>query len=114
LDLFDCKSIESLPTTIVHLKHLTQLLLGGCENLKELPQTIGNISSLSILDLSRCKSIESLPTTIVHLKHLTELKFGGCEILRSFLKSLEASLHYQYWINFIAGPLNHYQQQVTT
>jgi Leucine-rich repeat (LRR) protein len=56
--------------------------LGGCENLKELPQTIGNMSSLSILDLSYCKSIESLPITIVDLKHLTKLKLGGCENLR--------------------------------
>jgi leucine-rich repeat protein SHOC2 len=66
---------------------LTKLLLGGCENLKELPQTIGNISSLSISDLSYCKSIESLPTTLGDLEHLTELllaRFGKFkELLRS-------------------------------
>jgi hypothetical protein len=55
------------------LKHLTKLLLQWCENLKEVPQTIANISSLSILNLLFCKSIESLPTTIVGLKHLTKL-----------------------------------------
>ncbi len=85
MNLFDRKSIESLPTTIGDLKHLTELWLGGCENLKELPQSIGNISSLSILDLVDCKSIESLPTTICDLKHLTELMLGGCENLKEIL-----------------------------
>jgi len=68
LDLSSCKSIESLPTTIGQLQHLTQLRLVACENLKELPRGIGNHSSLSMLDLSRCKSIESLPTTIGQLQ----------------------------------------------
>jgi hypothetical protein len=64
--------------------------LGGCDNLEELPQSIGGISPLSILDLCDCKSIESLPTTIVDLKHFTEIWLGGCENLKSFLKPLEA------------------------
>jgi hypothetical protein len=34
LDLFGCKCIQSLPTTIGELKHLTKLWLWGCENLK--------------------------------------------------------------------------------
>jgi Leucine-rich repeat (LRR) protein len=56
---------------------LTILLLEGCQNLKELPQSIGNISSLSILDLSYCKSIESLPTTLGDLEHLINLLLIG-------------------------------------
>jgi len=42
LDLFWCKSIESLITTHGDLKHLTKLDLVGCINFKELPQSIGN------------------------------------------------------------------------
>ncbi|CAK9870216.1 unnamed protein product [Sphagnum jensenii] len=83
-----CKSIESLPTTLGDLRHLTKLKLQGCENLKEFPQSIGNISSLSILDLSYCKSIESLPTTFVDLKHLTKLMFRGCENVGELLQSI--------------------------
>ncbi len=64
LDLYGYKSIESLPTTIGQLQHLTHLRLKYYENLKELPQSIGNFSSLPMLDLYGCKSIESLPTTI--------------------------------------------------
>jgi Leucine-rich repeat (LRR) protein len=56
--------------------------LGGCENVKEVPQTIGSISSLLILDLSHYKSIESLPTIIGDLKNLTKLWLGGCGNLK--------------------------------
>jgi hypothetical protein len=81
LELFHCKSIQSLPTTLGDLKHLTKLKLGGCENLQELPQTIGNISSLSKGDLLYCNSIESLATTFCELKHLTKLKLRRCNNL---------------------------------
>jgi hypothetical protein len=67
---------------------LTKLKLQGCENLKELLQSIGNISSLSILDLSYCKSIESLPTTFVDLKHLTKLMFRGCENVGELVQTI--------------------------
>jgi hypothetical protein len=46
LDLFLCKSIESLPTMIGQLQHLTKLLLVGCGNLKEFPHSITSLSSL--------------------------------------------------------------------
>jgi Leucine-rich repeat (LRR) protein len=67
---------------------LMKLSFQGCENLKQVPQTIGSISSLSILNLFHCKSIESLPTTIVDLKHLTELWLGGCENLKEVLQTI--------------------------
>jgi leucine-rich repeat protein SHOC2 len=64
LDLFGFKSIESLPTMIGQLQHLTEQWLTNCENLKELPQTIASLSSISTLDLFYYKSIEPIPTTI--------------------------------------------------
>jgi Leucine-rich repeat (LRR) protein len=64
---------------------LIKLLLGGCENLKELLQTIGNIYSLLILDLSYCMSIESVPTTIGDLKHLIKLLLAGFGNLKELL-----------------------------
>ncbi|CAK9870214.1 unnamed protein product, partial [Sphagnum jensenii] len=88
LDLSHCKSIESLATTLGDLKHLRELMLERCENLKELPQSIGSISSLSILNLSWCKSIESLPTTLGDLKHLTKLMLEGCENLKELPQSI--------------------------
>jgi Leucine-rich repeat (LRR) protein len=56
--------------------------------MKELLQTIGSISSLSILDLSYCKFIESLSTIIGDLKHLIKLLLGGCEILKELPQTI--------------------------
>jgi len=67
------------------LKQLTKLLLGRCQNLKEVPRAIGSISSLSILDLSYYKSIESVPTTIGDLKHLIKLLLARFGNLKEFL-----------------------------
>jgi Leucine-rich repeat (LRR) protein len=62
--------------------------LKDCENLKELLQSIGNLSSLSMLDLSRCKSNESLATTIGQLQHLTHLWLEYCENLKELPQSI--------------------------
>jgi hypothetical protein len=63
---------------------LIELWLVGCGNLKEVPQSIVNLSSLSMLDLSLCRSIESLPTMIGQLHHLTKLLLVGCGNLKEF------------------------------
>jgi hypothetical protein len=55
--------------------------LVGCANLKEFPKTIGNLSSLSILNLTHCWSIALLPT-IGDLNHLTKLRLKGCVNLK--------------------------------
>jgi Leucine-rich repeat (LRR) protein len=73
LNLSGYNSIESLPTTIGELQHLTNLRLTNCENLKELLQSITSLFSLSMLDLCSYNSIESLLTTIGQLQHLTQL-----------------------------------------
>jgi Leucine-rich repeat (LRR) protein len=112
LDLSHCKSIESLPTTLGDLKHLTQLMLRRCTNLKELPQSIGSISSLSILDLFYCKSIESLPTTIGDLKHLIKLLLQKSENLKELLQIIRSISSLPILDLYIASPYNHYQQQL--
>jgi len=61
--------------------------LVGCANLKEFPETIGNLSSLSILNLTHCWSIALLPTTIDDLNHLTKLRLKGCVNLKELPKT---------------------------
>jgi hypothetical protein len=61
---------------------LTHLLLQGCENLQQLPQSIASLFSLAMLDLSGYNSIESLLTTINQLQHLTQLWLRRCESLK--------------------------------
>jgi Leucine-rich repeat (LRR) protein len=92
--------MESLPTTISELQHLTNLQLTSYKNLKELPQSIANILPLSMLDLSSCNSMESLPTTIGELQHLTKLQLTSCKNLKELPQSI-ASLSFIINLAFI-------------
>ncbi len=108
LDLFLCKSIESLPIMISQLQHLTKLLLTGCENLKEFHQSITSFYSLRMLNLSGYKSIESLPTTTGQLQHLTNLQLTNCENLQELPQCI-ASLSSLSMLDLSRViPLNHY------
>jgi Leucine-rich repeat (LRR) protein len=60
----------------------------GCENLKEFLQSIGSLSSVSMLNWSDYRSIESLPTTICQLQNLTHLLLQRCENLQQLPQSI--------------------------
>ncbi|MBA0771078.1 hypothetical protein Gotri_019603, partial [Gossypium trilobum] len=87
LNLKDCKSLWSLPTKI-GMESLEKLILSGCSNLKrfpeidgkmecllriyldgtrieQLPSSIGNLSSLVLLNLKDCRNLVGLPWSIV-------------------------------------------------
>jgi Leucine-rich repeat (LRR) protein len=59
-----------------------------CENLKELPQSIASLSSLSMFDLTTCKYIESLRTPIGQLQHLTKQQLTNCGNFKQFPQSI--------------------------
>ncbi len=82
MDLSYYKSIESLPTTIGDLKHLTKLLLQECENFEGASSKHWKHLFIINIGLIYCKFIESLPTIIGDLKHLIKLLSGGCENLK--------------------------------
>ncbi|PPR91336.1 hypothetical protein GOBAR_AA29350 [Gossypium barbadense] len=86
LNLKDCKSLKSLPIKI-GMESLEKLILSGCTNLKsfpeidgkmecllelyfdgsgikELPISIGNLSSLVLLNLKDCRNLVDLPGSI--------------------------------------------------
>ncbi|KAI9119925.1 hypothetical protein K1719_009314 [Acacia pycnantha] len=75
----DCTSLKTLQLTshieasllkdemmLGYLRNLSDLILRGCEQLYELPESIGSLFSLQLLDL-RGSNIESLPASIKHL-----------------------------------------------
>jgi Leucine-rich repeat (LRR) protein len=72
---------------IGQLQHLTNLQLKDCENLKQLPQSITSLFSLSILELSNYKFIQSLLATIGQLQHLTLLCLA-CENIKEIPQSI--------------------------
>ena len=78
LDLRDCKNLSSFPNAYCSLMSLKILTLSGCSKIDELPENLGNLKGLEVLDVSRT-AIKELPTSINHLKNLEKLSFYGCE-----------------------------------
>jgi leucine-rich repeat protein SHOC2 len=68
-----CCSLQQLPDTIGQLTTLSSLNLGGCRSLQQVPVSIGQLPALSSLDLSYCSSLQQLPDTIGQLTALSDL-----------------------------------------
>nr|AIW47135.1 NBS-LRR-like protein [Gossypium thurberi] len=100
LNLKDCQSLRGLPIKF-GMESLEKLILSGCSNLKsfpeidgkmecllelyldgtgikELPISIGNLSSLVLLNLKDCRNLVDLPGSIVGCKSLKSLNLSGC------------------------------------
>lgn len=60
------------------LPNLEVLILKGCVSLVEVPESIGFLEKLVLLDLADCKNLRSLPKDIHKLSDLETLVFSGC------------------------------------
>ncbi|KAK3204719.1 hypothetical protein Dsin_018765 [Dipteronia sinensis] len=67
---------------------LESLILEGCNNLLEIPSSVGYLDKLVTLNLRDCKSLKSLPNYI-HLKSLKILILSGCSNLSKFPEMLD-------------------------
>ena len=75
------QKVFSLPESIGTLDGLQILNLSECPQLLELPDTIGGLKALTSLDLSGCESLTALPNAIGELGALTELHLNECSSL---------------------------------
>ncbi|XP_024196334.1 TMV resistance protein N [Rosa chinensis] len=80
LNLKDCKLLQSLPDVICTSTSLQTLILQGCSNLCQLPENLGSLECLKVLDISR-SAIRQVPPSIQFLKNLTGLSCAGCRDL---------------------------------
>ncbi|KAK2631250.1 hypothetical protein EUGRSUZ_L03184 [Eucalyptus grandis] len=76
----DYYCFHHIPHSIGELKLLTELRLTFTK-ISELPESIGNLESLKILDIARCTELISLPGTISKLDKLEELDASACKSL---------------------------------
>ncbi|XP_028118501.1 probable disease resistance protein At4g27220 [Camellia sinensis] len=103
LDLRITKDISLLPSSLqfsrnllaLHLDHSQkfdnisvigkllnlEILTFGESNIEELPEEIGGLVNLKLLDLTRCKLKRIAPSVISALVQLQELYMGGCGII---------------------------------
>lgn len=108
--------IHSLPTTVLQLDALTEILLSYCPNItncpnvlenikllflddtpiQKVPSSISRLKSLSCLSMSGCTRLTSLSTSICKLKSPKRLFLGGCSNLECFpeiLETMESLIH---------------------
>ncbi|KAJ3679719.1 hypothetical protein LUZ60_017730 [Juncus effusus] len=79
----DCHHIEADKTDFLNDlgPNLTYLSLRGISGISELPESIGNSTSLMILDIRACHNLENLPPIIKSLKNLAHLDVSECYLL---------------------------------
>lgn len=73
-------SIRKLPNELGDLTNLTILNVSS-NKLKQLPDSIGMLERLTVLDISRNKAIQKLPKTLGKAQMLVELNVEGLNIL---------------------------------
>ncbi|XP_048428634.1 disease resistance protein RPV1-like [Pyrus x bretschneideri] len=86
-DLSFCSILEKFPEISEVTKKLSKLYLQGTA-IKELPQSINNLTGLVTLNLEYCRKLEILPSSIVQLKSLQFLNLSGCPKLKAFPRNV--------------------------
>ena len=78
LVLTGCKALRQLPESMDQLTSLTTLDVSGCTSLTALPESIGRLSALTTLALNSCASLTELPEWVGQLAALTTLDIRHC------------------------------------
>ncbi|KAL4194322.1 hypothetical protein AMTRI_Chr05g58800 [Amborella trichopoda] len=73
-----CENLIEIPDSIGLLRDLVYLNLEGCSNLKKLPENFGKLTSLRTLNLNYNSNLTRLPSTFSGLCSLEELSAWAC------------------------------------
>ncbi|KAL6326305.1 hypothetical protein AAG906_005499 [Vitis piasezkii] len=88
LNLYGCSNLETFPEIMEDMESLQELDLSGtC--IKELPSSIEFLKHLVDLQLVKCENLRSLPSSICRLKYLEKLNLSNCSNLETFPKIME-------------------------
>lgn len=82
LDLSHSKNLTKSPC-FVQVPNLEILILEGCTNLVELPESIEQLKKIVLLNLEGWKNLRSLPRKISSLKSLETLNLSDCLKLKT-------------------------------
>ncbi|KAK7401688.1 hypothetical protein VNO78_13362 [Psophocarpus tetragonolobus] len=79
ISLFDCFDLKEIPDSIGDLKHLHSLDL-SCTGIQNLPDSICLLYNLLILKLNYCRNLEELPLNLHKLINLRSLQFRSTKV----------------------------------
>jgi hypothetical protein len=76
----NAEHITKLPDSIGLLRHLVLLDLSGCRSLQSLPNVMDNFLDLQRLDLTNCASLTALPPSVMAVRGFGHLFLSGSGI----------------------------------
>ncbi|KAL3727492.1 hypothetical protein ACJRO7_032254 [Eucalyptus globulus] len=79
LNLANCQRLKRTPNFVAH-SNLEHLILSNCESLIKIDRSIYQLKCLIFLDVSDCGSLQRLPETIGNLDSLTKLHISDTSI----------------------------------
>ncbi|KAH0710703.1 hypothetical protein KY284_012130 [Solanum tuberosum] len=79
LHLDDCEILESIPDTI---RNLSDLSISGCNKLATLPNSLFESQKLEYLEIHRCSGLVELPSSLGVQKNLGSFEIYRCENLK--------------------------------
>ncbi|XP_019184969.1 PREDICTED: TMV resistance protein N-like isoform X2 [Ipomoea nil] len=80
LDIRNCSSLLETPNFAM-MPNLEYLLLSGCEKLKEIHPSLGNLKELVEFDFDGCSNLEKLPSFNQEIKSITRMDIRNCSSL---------------------------------
>nr|POF00533.1 tmv resistance protein n [Quercus suber] len=80
VNISGCSKLESLPENVGNSESIEKLDVSRTA-IREVPSSIGHLTSLALLGIRDCKSLTCLPSTIFNLKLLKYVNISGCSKL---------------------------------
>ncbi|KAL5206682.1 hypothetical protein ABZP36_034891 [Zizania latifolia] len=78
LTIDHCIDLKELPSSICEISSLENISISNCHDLTELPYELGKLHSLSILRVYACPALWRLPPSVCSLKRLKYLDISQC------------------------------------
>ncbi|KAL3698350.1 hypothetical protein R1sor_012426 [Riccia sorocarpa] len=87
LRFLDLQELRTLPEALGNLQSLRRLECESC-GFESLPESLGRLSGLTSLEIQYCGHLKTLPETIGELSSLKDLGIYGCENLKTLPETI--------------------------
>ena len=113
LGIHGCPDMRQLPTSIGSLTSLRQLQITRCSSLCMLPEGLQHLTSIQHLELAECDALTMMPEWIGQLSVLQSLRISECSSLESLPQSIKCLTALQELFIFgCRGLTKRYEEEV--